>query len=45
MGLSQVDLAKLLKVSEMSVVGWEKGWHVPCQKYRRKIRKVLGIEY
>jgi len=25
MGLTQVDLAKLLEVNEMSVVGWRKG--------------------
>ncbi len=45
LGLTQVKLAKLLGVSEMSVVGWEKGWHVPSVAYRMKIRKVLGIEY
>jgi DNA-binding XRE family transcriptional regulator len=30
--LTQVDLAKLLGVNEMRVVGWEKGWHLPCPK-------------
>lgn len=29
LGLTQVDLAKLLEVSEMSVVGWDKGWQLP----------------
>jgi len=36
------DLAKLLGVNEMSVVGWEKGWHQPCHKNRRLITEVLG---
>lgn len=43
LGLSQVVLAKLLGVSEMSVVGWEKGWHEPCRECREKLGKILGI--
>lgn len=43
LGLTQVGLANLLGVSEMSVVGWEKGWHEPTSRYLRKIQEVLGI--
>ena len=45
LGLRQVDLAKLLSVSEMSVVGWEKVWHRACRRYRKKIGGALGVEY
>jgi len=44
LGLTQVDLAKLLGASEMSVVGWEKGWHVPSPTYERRIKEILGVE-
>ena len=39
-----MDLAKLLGVNEMSVVNWEKGWNLPCEGYRDKIRNTLDVE-
>lgn len=45
LGLRQVDLAKLLEVSEMSVVGWEKGRAQPCPEYQRKLSSVLGVAF
>lgn|GEM_PF-7086494 len=45
LGLAQKDLANLLGVSEMSVVGWEKVWHRACRRYRKKIGGALGVEY
>ncbi len=43
--LTQVDLANLLGVSEMSVVGWEKGRAQPCPEYQRKLSSVLGVAF
>jgi len=43
LGLRQPGLAKLLGVNEMSVVGWEKGWHGPSEAYSRKIGEPLYL--
>ncbi len=44
MGLRQVDLAKLLRVHEMSVVNWEKNKYLPSSTYRQRIREILDID-
>ncbi len=44
MGLKQVELAKLLGVSEMSVVGWEKDRYLPSTRYLKKVKDILGVE-
>ena len=42
--LRRVDLANLLGVNEMSVVGWGKDRHTPSPTYQKEIRDVLGVE-
>lgn len=42
-GIRWVDLAKSLGVNGMSVVGWEKGWHLPCRRYRERLDKTFGM--
>jgi len=41
LGLTQVDLAKLLGVNEMSVVNWENDRHFPSPGYLRRIKEIL----
>jgi transcriptional regulator with XRE-family HTH domain len=43
MGLTQFELAKRLKVNEMTIVGWEKGWHYPRARLRL-LQLNLGLE-
>ncbi|UCD93828.1 MAG: helix-turn-helix transcriptional regulator [Candidatus Zixiibacteriota bacterium] len=44
MGLKQVDLAKLLGVSEKSVFNWENDRCPTSPGYRQRIKETLGIE-
>ena len=44
MGLTQVDLAKLLGANETSVFNWENDRNLPSSKHRKKITQVLGIK-
>ena len=44
MGLKQVELAKLLGISEISVVGWEKDRYLPSPRYQIRIKEILGVE-
>jgi len=39
----QGDLAKKLKVDEMSIVNWELDRHIPSKKSLSKLRKILGV--
>ena len=41
-GLFQVDLAKKVGVSEMTIVNWEKGRTKPIKQYFERIEKILG---
>jgi len=41
-GLFQVDLAKKVGVSEMTIVNWEKGKTKPAGKNLEKIRIIMG---
>jgi DNA-binding XRE family transcriptional regulator len=43
-GLFQVDLAKRIGVSEMTIVNWEKEWTKPTKKNLERLQKLLGIE-
>ena len=43
LGLTQVELAKRLGVNEMTVVGWEKGWHHPRAALKRRLETFLGL--
>lgn len=43
-GLSQVELAKRLRVSKGTVGGWENGSHGIRTKRLRDIAKILGVE-
>ena len=43
-GLYQVDLAKMIGVSEMTVVNWEKGRTKPTKKNLEGLQKFLSIE-
>jgi DNA-binding XRE family transcriptional regulator len=40
----QVDLAKMVGVSEMTIVNWEKGKTKPTKKNLEALRKLLGVE-
>jgi DNA-binding XRE family transcriptional regulator len=40
--LFQVDLAKKVGVSEMTIVNWEKGKTKPIKQYLERLEKVLG---
>jgi transcriptional regulator with XRE-family HTH domain len=41
-GLFQVDLAKRVGVSEMTIVNWEKGRTKPVRQYFERLEKILG---
>jgi len=41
-GLFQVDLAKRIGVSEMTIVNWEKRRTKPVKKSLEKLEKILG---
>ena len=41
-GLFQVDLAKKIGVSEMTIVNWEKGRTKPIKQYFERLKKILG---
>jgi len=43
-GLFQVDLAKRIGVSEMTIVNWEKGRTKPTEKNLGRIKRVFGFE-
>jgi DNA-binding XRE family transcriptional regulator len=43
-GLSQVDLAKILGISHVSIVKWEKGTTMPRTKMLPRLAKVLRCE-
>jgi DNA-binding XRE family transcriptional regulator len=40
----EVDLAKMVGVSEMTIVNWEKGKTKPTKKNLEALRKLLGVE-
>ena len=40
----QVDLAKRIGVSEMTIVNWEKGRTKPTEKNLGRIKRVFGFE-
>jgi transcriptional regulator with XRE-family HTH domain len=42
--LYQVDLAKRIGVTEMTIVNWEKEWTKPTKKNLDALEKLLGIE-
>lgn len=44
MGLTQRDLAKLLRTDKMSVFNWENEKHGPSPASQGKIREVLCVE-
>ncbi len=41
-GLFQVDLAKRVGVSEMTIVNWEKGRAKPVKEHLKRLEKILG---
>jgi len=41
-GLFQVDLAKMIGVSEMTILNWEKGRTKPIKQYFERLEKILG---
>ena len=41
-GLFQVDLAKKVGVSEMTIVNWEKGRTKPIKQNLERLEKILG---
>jgi len=41
-GLFQVDLAKMIGVSEMTIVNWEKGRTKPIKQNFERLEKILG---
>jgi DNA-binding XRE family transcriptional regulator len=41
-GLFQVDLAKRIGVSEMTIVNWEKGRTKPIKQNLERLEKILG---
>jgi transcriptional regulator with XRE-family HTH domain len=43
-GFLQRDLAKIIGVSEMTIVNWEKGRTKPTKKNLEGLQKLLGIE-
>jgi DNA-binding transcriptional regulator YiaG len=43
-GLFQRDLAKMIGVSEMTMVNWEKGRTKPIKGNLERIRAILGFE-
>jgi transcriptional regulator with XRE-family HTH domain len=43
-GLYQRNLAKIIGVSEMTIVNWEKGGTKPTKKNLEGLQKLLGIE-
>ena len=43
-GLSQVDLAKILGISHVAIVKWEKGTTMPRTKMLPRLAKVLRCE-
>lgn len=44
-GLRQMDLAKLLGVSESAVAKWETNRTRPRVEYREKLEKALGMPF
>jgi transcriptional regulator with XRE-family HTH domain len=42
-GLFQVDLAKRVGVSEMTIVNWEKGRTRPTKKNFKRLKGIMGI--
>jgi len=38
----QVELAKRIGVSEMTIVNWEKGRMKPIKQYLKRLEKILG---
>ena len=42
--LSQADLARILGVSTVTVLRWEKGQRVPIQSLRERFRELLRKE-
>ena len=42
MGLEQKDIAKIFKVCEDSITGWENGRTNPMKRYHKSIIKFLG---
>ena len=40
-GLFQVELAKMVGVSEMTIVNWEKGRTKPIKQYFERLKKIL----
>ena len=43
MGLKQVDLARQLKVDEMTIVNWELDRTSPAKRYLNRLNKYLDI--
>ena len=43
-GLKQTDLAKRLRVDEMTIVNWERGRTVPRKAYNYRLRQYLDIK-
>lgn len=44
-GLTQLEAAKLLKVSKDTVGNWERGRSYPNMKNIKEIEKVYGVSY
>ncbi len=44
-GLTQLEAAKLLKVSKDTVGNWERGKSYPNMKNIKEIEKVYGVSY
>ncbi|MFW6195281.1 MAG: helix-turn-helix transcriptional regulator [Chloroflexota bacterium] len=42
--LDQKELARRAGVNEMSIVGWENGWHFPRLSKLRPVLEVLGLD-
>ena len=44
-GLTQLEAAKLLKVSKETVGNWERGKSYPNMKNIKEIEKIYGVSY
>jgi ribosome-binding protein aMBF1 (putative translation factor) len=42
-GLFQVDLAKMIKMDEMTIVNWETGRTKPTRKSLEKLQEIMGV--
>lgn len=42
--MTQVDLAKKMKVDQSAVSLWEAGKTKPMKKYRKRLAKILGCK-